>query len=110
MSNHSSGTGLDLDHEVPVSQARIPPKGTEGKWDAWSALQLRSKKLLGSAEEAGGGGAVTAMVAEADLVESALLVAVSVAVPVVEGAVYKPDELTLPSEAFHVTVVSEAVP
>ena len=49
-------------------------------------------------------------VADADLVGSALLIAVTVAVPGLVGAVYMPPAVMLPSEAFHVTVLFEVVP
>ena len=55
-------------------------------------------------------GAVTATVAEADLLVSALLVAVTVSVPALAGAVYAPDELMVPKEADHDTDLSETVP
>jgi hypothetical protein len=48
--------------------------------------------------------------AEADFVGSALLVAVIVAVPGLAGAVNIPDDVTLPNEAFQVTVLIEVVP
>jgi hypothetical protein len=44
-------------------------------------------------------------VAEPDLVRSALLVAVTTAVPAVDGAVYRPEDVILPSEACHVTAL-----
>src|SRR5580704_17663635 len=43
--------------------------------------------------------------AEADFVVSATLVAVTVAAPAVPGAVYSPDALIVPGEAFQVTEV-----
>ena len=49
--------------------------------------------------------AVTATVAEADLVESATLVAVTVKVPLVVGAVYRPLVDTLPPVVDQVTPV-----
>jgi hypothetical protein len=58
----------------------------------------------------GGGGAVTFTVAEPDFVVSATLVAVTVSVPAVAGAVYAPDPVMLPSEACHVTPLLVAVP
>jgi hypothetical protein len=58
----------------------------------------------------GGGGAVTLTVAEPDFVVSATLVAVTVSVPAVAGAVYAPDAVMLPSEACHVTALLVAVP
>ncbi len=48
--------------------------------------------------------------AEADLLESAVLVAVTVSVPAFAGAVYSPDELIVPSAAIHVTVSPFSVP
>jgi hypothetical protein len=51
------------------------------------------------------GAALTVMVAEADLLVSATLVAVSVHVPAVPGAVYRPLLLMLPPEALQVTAV-----
>jgi len=50
-------------------------------------------------------GALTVMVAEADLVVSATLVAFTVKVPVLLGAVYRPLEETLPPVADQVTAV-----
>jgi positive regulator of sigma E activity len=55
-------------------------------------------------------GAVTVTVAEADLLESALLVAITVSVPALLGAVYAPEELMVPSAADQVTDLLEAVP
>ena len=52
----------------------------------------------------------TVTVAVPDLLESALLVAVTVSVPTLAGAVYSPAEVMVPRAAFHVTEVSEAVP
>lgn len=43
--------------------------------------------------------------AEADLVESAELIAVTVYVPAVEGAVYRPPLVTIPPDVFQVTAV-----
>jgi hypothetical protein len=57
-----------------------------------------------------GAGAVTVTVADADLLDCALLIAVTVSVPAFAGAVYSPDELILPRAAVHVTVSSVAVP
>jgi hypothetical protein len=45
-----------------------------------------------------------------DLVESATLVAVTVSVPALAGAVYLPVGVMIPSEAFHVTLLLVAVP
>jgi hypothetical protein len=59
---------------------------------------------------AGGAAAVTLTLTDADLVVSALLVAVIVAVPALFGAVYPPAALMLPIEADHVTDLSAAVP
>jgi hypothetical protein len=53
---------------------------------------------------------VTVTMAEAVFVGSALLVAVTVAVPGLAGAAYTPATEILPNEAFQVTVLSEAVP
>ena len=50
-------------------------------------------------------GEVTVTVATADLVESAALVALTVKVPAVLAAVYRPDELMEPPVADHVTAV-----
>jgi hypothetical protein len=47
----------------------------------------------------------TAIVAVAVFVESALLVATTVAVPAVAGAVKSPEELMLPAETFQVTAL-----
>ena len=47
----------------------------------------------------------TVTVADAALVGSAWLVAMTVSVPVLPEAVYKPEELMLPKPAFHVTAV-----
>jgi len=55
-------------------------------------------------------GAVTVTVADADLFDCALLVAVTVSVPAFAGAEYNPDELIVPSAAVQVTVVSVTVP
>ena len=55
-------------------------------------------------------GAATVIVAVADFVESAALVAVIVAVPAVEDAVKRPLELIEPDEAFQVTDLFEVVP
>ena len=51
-----------------------------------------------------GADAVTVTVADADLLDCALLVAVTVSVPAFAGAVYSPDELIFPRAAVHVTV------
>jgi hypothetical protein len=48
--------------------------------------------------------------AEAVLLESALLVAVTVSEPALVGAVYVPDELIAPNAAVHVTDLSAIVP
>lgn len=56
------------------------------------------------------GGALTVTVAVADLVLSALLVAVIVAVPALEAAVKKPAEVIVPVVAFQVTDLSVMVP
>jgi hypothetical protein len=56
------------------------------------------------------GAVVTLTDADADLVGSAVLVAVTVSVPAVEGAVYCPVEVTLPSTAFQVTLLFVVVP
>lgn len=53
---------------------------------------------------------VTATLADADLVASATLVAVTMSVPGFAGAVYKPVEVTVPNKAFHVTALFEVVP
>lgn len=50
------------------------------------------------------------IIAELDLLGSASLVAVTVSVPALEGAVYSPDAVMLPRAAFQVTDLSEAVP
>src|SRR5215813_868113 len=55
-------------------------------------------------------GAATVMVAEADLVVSATLVAVIVAVPAVAAAVKRPLALIVPDEVFQVTDLLEALP
>jgi hypothetical protein len=47
---------------------------------------------------------------ESDLVGSTLFAAVSVSVPVFDGAVYIPDEVIVPREAFRVTVLLVVVP
>ena len=54
--------------------------------------------------------AVTFTVADADLVESATLVAVTVSVPAFAGAVYWPAAVIVPSCAFQVTFVFVLVP
>ena len=51
------------------------------------------------------GAVVTLIDADADLVGSALLIAVTVSVPVVEGAVYCPVDVILPSTALQVTLL-----
>jgi len=53
---------------------------------------------------------VTVIVAVADFVASAALVAVTVAVPAVEAAVKRPDALMVPDEVFQVTDLFEVVP
>ena len=58
----------------------------------------------------GGAGALTVMMAVADLVVSATLVAVIVAVPEVVAAVKRPDALIVPDEVFQVTDLFEVVP
>ena len=55
----------------------------------------------------GGGGAVTVTVAEADLVVSASLVTLTVNVPAVLGAVYRPAVVIVPPVVDHVTAVSD---
>jgi hypothetical protein len=55
-------------------------------------------------------GAATAMVAVADFVVSAALVAVTVTVLAVAGAVRRPLELIVPAEVFQVTDLFEVVP
>jgi hypothetical protein len=54
--------------------------------------------------------AVTFTVADADLVVSATLVAVTVSVPAFEGAVYCPVDVIVPSCAFQVTFVFVVLP
>jgi hypothetical protein len=54
--------------------------------------------------------AVTVTLLEPDLPESAMLVAVTVSVPALDGAVYMPDVVIVPSDAFHVTNVVAAAP
>jgi hypothetical protein len=56
------------------------------------------------------GGGEIVILAEADLLWSAVLVAVTMAVPGAAGAVYTPEDVMLPEEAFHVTDVAEVVP
>jgi hypothetical protein len=58
----------------------------------------------------GGAGALTVIVAVADLVVSATLVAVIVAVPAVAAAVKSPAELIVPEEVFQVTDLLAALP
>ena len=53
---------------------------------------------------------VTVTLADADLVASAALVAVTMSVPGLAGAVYKPVDVTVPNKAFHVTALFEVVP
>ena len=53
---------------------------------------------------------VTVIAADADFVESALLVAVTVSEPALTGAVYRPVELMVPRAAFQVTLLSAAEP
>jgi len=57
-----------------------------------------------------GEGAVTVTSMDDDLVGSALLVAVTTAVPALEGAVNNPEDAMVPNEAFQVTDLSVAVP
>jgi hypothetical protein len=58
----------------------------------------------------GVGVAVTVIVAAADFVLSATLVAVTTSVPVFLGAVYTPAAVIVPSAALHVTALSDAEP
>ena len=58
----------------------------------------------------GGGAGVIETVVELDWVGSASLVAVTVSVPALAGAVYKPDGVIVPRVAFQVTDLSAAVP
>ena len=53
---------------------------------------------------------MTEIVDEQDLVESASLVAITVSVPASGGAVYSPDAVMVPKEAFQVTALSATVP
>src|SRR3982751_979003 len=55
-------------------------------------------------------GADTAMVAVADLVLSASLLAVTLSVPALLGATYTPPALMVPLAADHVTDLSETLP
>lgn len=55
-------------------------------------------------------GTVTVTLADADLVLSALLVAVTVSETAVAGAVYSPAAVIAPEAAFHVTDLSVTVP
>jgi hypothetical protein len=65
----------------------------------------------GGFEGGGGGGAIVTLTdTESDLVGSATLVAVTVSVPAVVGALYIPDALTVPSAAFQATVLFVVVP
>ena len=64
----------------------------------------------GSGGEGDTGGAVTVMVASANLVRSALLVAVIVAAPGLAGAVNSPVLVMLPAEAAQVTDFVDVVP
>jgi hypothetical protein len=85
---------------VFVSHSRTPPNGTVGKCEALIWLILSPKKLggrpvavgVGAGTGAGAGVGEVAVAtltdAEADFVGSALLIAVTVSVPAVEGAVY----------------------
>jgi hypothetical protein len=57
-----------------------------------------------------GAAAVTVTLLEVNLVASATLVAVTVSVPVLAGAVYTPAAVIVPSSVFHVTAVFEVVP
>jgi hypothetical protein len=87
----------------PPTEAAPPPAapGNAGQFDP-----------LQEALEDVGGGAAAVMVraAEAVLLESALLVAVTVSEPAFVGAVYIPDELIAPNAAVHVTDLSVIVP
>lgn len=53
---------------------------------------------------------MTSIDVESDLVGSTALVAVTVSVPVFDGAVYKPDDVIVPSAAFQITALLEVVP
>lgn len=64
---------------------------------------MRMEGVAGDTETEFTTGAATVMVAVADLVVSATLVAVTVAVPAVEDAVKRPELLMVPEEVFQVT-------
>ncbi len=77
--------------------------------DEAEAGEIDTELTAGSA--GGGAGAlVTLITAEADIVESAVLVAVILAVPVVAGAVYAPEAVIVPADAVQVTDWSVVVP
>jgi hypothetical protein len=65
---------------------------------------------LGGMGDGGAGVAVTVTPADADFVGSALLVAVTIAVPALPGAVKTPEAVILPDDAFQATDLSVAVP
>src|SRR5271154_7589958 len=92
--------------------AAAPPPCAPGNAGQFEPLHVTFEDGL---DEGGAGagvcaGAVTVTVADADLFDCALLVAVTVSVPAFAGAVYSPDALIVPSTAVHVTDVSSPVP
>src|SRR5882757_3205841 len=82
-----------------AENCNVPSVATEGE------VGETLTELTGGVVEA-----LTVTVAEADLVVSATLVAVMVAVPAEDGAVYFPAEVMVPDVAAQVTEVFVAVP
>ena len=60
--------------------------------------------------DGGGAGAVTLTTVVSNFDQSALLVAVTVSVPAVDGAVYRPVDVIRPRAAFQVTFLFVVVP
>ena len=67
-------------------------------------------EIVTEVTEGAGAAVVTVTVADANFVGSALLVAVTLTVPALVGAVNMPAELIVPDDAFQVTDLSVAVP
>ena len=84
------------------------PMSTLLKFNA--AALAESSLALGVGVGAADGGTSAVTAAEANLVGSALLMAVTRAVPALAGAVKSPAGVMVPSEVFHVTDLSAAVP
>lgn len=75
-----------------------------------SVAPVRTVAVVGEMVTEFTAGAAKVIVAVADLVVSAALVAVIVAVPAVVGAVKRPVVLIVPAEVFQVTDLLEVVP